>query len=233
MSRQFVTAPPSWRAEPTSELVEWLRPLQRFWHEGINWATLPWFAEEKARQGAFAAFLGICFERAEADKRGTLFLNRAAAGSGKRGGRWEALAVGDSCLFQIRENTLLRAFPVEEASAFDSRPTLMSSNEEYNETAVGALRTAEGDFASDDLFVLATDALGKWFLARHESGEQPWQILLGLRTAQDFENFVGGLRATMEMRNDDTTLVLVRWLAKAPRTAPARRMVATGLPESP
>lgn len=229
LTQQFVVSPPEQIPPQPDDLADWLRPLQRSWHARINWDGLPWFAEEKARQGAFAALLGLKFERSDAERRGTLFFARSLFGMGsRRPQRWEGFAVGDSCLFQVRGRDLIKSFPVERAADFDSRPCLLASNATHNESALSAVHHASGEFEPEDLFVLATDALAKWFLARHESGEQPWERLAELQSASEFERFVGDLRTAGVMRNDDTTLVMVRWSGRTPRTPPPREMVATG-----
>jgi len=58
-----------------------------------RWAgrALPWYLEAKAEAGAFAAFVGLRLV-------------------GER--RWEAVALGDSCLFVERPEALVRSFPV-------------------------------------------------------------------------------------------------------------------------
>ena len=213
-------------------LGDWLRPLQQQWHAGIRWDSLPWFAEEKARQGAYAALLGLKFDRTDAVRRGAFSFVRSMLGlRTKKHPRWEGFAVGDCCVFQVRGEFLLRAFPVERSADFDNRPFLLGSNLSSNASIKEAIRHLEGEFQADDLFVLASDALAKWFLGRHEAGEKPWNRLTALASPGDFERFVAGLRTAAELRNDDTTLVLIRWAGKSSRTPPQRRLVATGLPE--
>ena len=63
-----------------------LEPLQQRWTAVVCERPLPWYAEEKAQQGAFAAFLGL----------------RLTCPGRRSPGRWRAMAMGDSCLFQLR-----------------------------------------------------------------------------------------------------------------------------------
>ena len=74
--------------------------LEQRWKRQI----LPWYAEEKARGGAFAAFVGIAFIQ-----------------SGDRL-IWQAVALGDSCLVQSRDNSIVEALPISEAEAFGYHP---------------------------------------------------------------------------------------------------------------
>src|SRR5262249_4875960 len=75
--------------------------LRRAWLKHVSAQPLPWYAEEKVRSGAFAALLGFTVERAgpECDHYAL----------------WSALAVGDCCLFQCRNNSLCAAFPLSSA----------------------------------------------------------------------------------------------------------------------
>src|SRR5438046_10241686 len=60
-----------------AEFFARLQPARRLWRRRLAGRPLPWFASEKAEQGAFAAFLGV---EIDAHKN-----------------RWTALAVGDCC----------------------------------------------------------------------------------------------------------------------------------------
>src|SRR5205814_5427369 len=64
-----------------AEFFARLQPARRLWRRRLAGRPLPWFASEKAEQGAFAAFLGV---EIDAHKN-----------------RWTALAVGDCCLMQV------------------------------------------------------------------------------------------------------------------------------------
>ena len=95
----------------------WLPPLQARWEEVIrppvDAPPRPWYLEEAlAHGGAFATFLGLVLE---------------PSADGAAPWHWQAYAVGDSCLFQVRGDVLLRAFPVERAAEFGSTPCLVGS----------------------------------------------------------------------------------------------------------
>lgn len=207
---KFIEAPPAIKPPATDPFREWVTPLQQEWHAQINWERLPWFAEEKARGGAFATFLGLKFSGGGAQEPlgffGRLF------GRGKSNEiRYTALAIGDSNLFHIRGETLLKAFPFTTSEQFNSRPLLLGSNPARNSQVWADIKFAEGDCQIGDSFILATDALAKWFCAQVEMGQKPWTILTGLNTDEEFAGFVGRLRKKSAIRNDDTTLVVCRW----------------------
>jgi hypothetical protein len=191
-------------------LPEWVKPLQKEWHDNIKWDALPWFAEEKARMGAFATFLGISFSSPAARKNGySLFARFRKKEPDKL--KWRACAIGDSCLFHIRDNQLVKSFPLSRSEQFQSRPTLLCSNPENNGPVWKTVQTAEGDCRQGDEFFALTDALAKWFLAEVEAGRKPWSRLNELRNASAFEAFVKELRSTKALRNDDTTMLSLQW----------------------
>lgn len=206
--KKFVNDPPAGNTAASVPLEQWLAPLQKEWHGAIPWDKLPWYAEEKARSGAFAAFLGLQILDDGASRRGFSLFNFFR---GKAGRKWRALAVGDSNLFQIRGDQLVRAFPLERADQFNSRPLLLSSNPARNNPVWQRMQVTEGEIESGDVFLLATDSLAQWFLARHEAGKKPWQDLSELKSAEDFAKFIDARRTESALRNDDMTLVVSQW----------------------
>ena len=184
LAEGFVARPPD-----GSTLRDWLRPLQAEWARGTRGRELPWYAEEKARSGAFSSILGFCLEPHD--------------------GVWRALAVGDSCLFSVRENRLAASFPFSNSGEFHSRPMLLSSADRANAGIASAVREAEGEARSGDLILLMTDALAAWFLAEAELGRRPWAVLERIATQEEFGTFVDLMRAGRSMRNDDVTLLKI------------------------
>ena len=59
-----------------------------------------------------------------------------------------------------------------------------------------------------DLFILASDALACWILARNDEGQKPWETLLALDSV-GWAAWVEEQRSAGAMRNDDTTLVTI------------------------
>src|SRR5262249_6783433 len=106
----------------------WLPGLQQRWAEQVGNHALPWYAEAKIQQGAFATFLGLVV----------------------RALRWQAVAVGDSCLFQTRGEELRYSFPVFCAADFDTSPWLVGSRGADAATVERRSRRAEGDWQAGD-----------------------------------------------------------------------------------
>lgn len=173
-------------------LLAVLPGLQRQWHEHVSAKPLPWYAEEKLREGAFATLLGVRLQLPTEGGPGT----------------WEALAVGDSCLFQLRRGGLVRAFPLEQSAAFGSTPFLLSTHAHQNARVGPQVRGASGDLRDGDTLLLMTDALACGFLAEHERGHVPWTVLPESLAAGDaFPALIERLRAEKSIRNDDVTLL--------------------------
>lgn len=176
-------------------LLAALPDLQRQWDADVRGKDLPWYAQEKLHEGAFATLLGLSLSEAE----------------GSPGqATWHALAVGDSCLFQVRKEQVLRSFPLERAEAFGSAPFLIATHRARNAGVANQVRTATGELHAGDTLLLMTDALACWFLSEHERGQAPWRALPGPEEEalqEAFQAFVGDLRRRKVIRNDDCTLL--------------------------
>lgn len=174
---------------------EYLRRRER---EG---RPVQWYEEPGLKDGAFATILGLSLLPS---------------------GAWEAVALGDSCLFQVRGEDLVAAFPVKQSSEFGQRPMLAASDPAKSGLALGKFRGALGTWRRGDTFYLMTDALSAWFIKQHEQGEKPWVTLdstegsLSGRACDEaagpasFEALVQRLRSEGLMRNDDVTMTRVR-----------------------
>jgi len=171
-----------------------LSRLRANWREWLSGKTLPWFAQEKARQGSFAALVALeLFAEDEASE-----------------GCWHAAAVGDCCLFHIRGEDVRERFPLTHAGAFDSRPHLLSTvgadEDKLNEA------TSSGTWRSGDFFYLMSDALACWFLKHIDAGGSPSIIQADFASpngTDPFRVWVDSLRDQGSIRNDDCTLIRV------------------------
>src|SRR5438874_6594596 len=183
------------------EETDWLKPLHQRWVAEVNRQPLPWYAEMKRQEGAFATLLGFALRKPE---------------------HWRAVAVGDSCLIQIRAGRVMASFPLCESRDFGNQPDLICSRPPGAQARQPRLKKITGRWAPGDYFLLMTDALAQWFLSWHEQKRQPWEIVQPLLTAADpdadFAALVATLREQGELRNDDVTLLL----AESPHTQ-ARR----------
>lgn len=187
--------------------TNYLETVQANWQKGIdsNANSLPWYALEKAQSGAFSSLLGL------------KIYNQ---------GVWETIAVGDSCLFQVRQNQLVKSFPIEHSTEFNNRPFLISSLNSKNSQLAQNTKFFEDEWKIGDSFYLMTDALSCWFLEEYEKGNSPWltlndfnndkkyeYLLNKLRKHQkyegDFKEKINNLRLNKQIRNDDITLIII------------------------
>jgi len=172
--------------------------LSKRWHRSVFGRPLLWFAEEKARMGAFATFLGL--------ELSSEIIEPASSGY------WHAVAIGDSCLFQIRDNALIQAFPMQESKHFGNSPDLLSSNTARNRRIWDRVLFLDGEWQARDVFILVTDALAAWFLKTYEQNGRPWEdlapFLADEKPSGDFVEWVENKRLST-MRNDDVTLAMI------------------------
>jgi len=193
----FVTNPPK---PDQDSLIPWLEPLVDQWKKKVFGEELPWYKLAKAQQGSSAALLGMQF---------TLPPENSVE-SPDFSIPWQALAIGDACLFQIRVNKLIKAFPVEESTNFGITPSLLSTRLEgkYLSHTLNKLEIQQGECEIGDLFILATDAFAQWFLHSTEAGEKPWFKVKDL-TESEFVALMNSLHQEKKIRNDDVTVLVV------------------------
>ncbi len=182
----------AWAEETLSResIVDDITTLACRWREEVEKTPLSWFAREKVRLGAHAALLGLEIEET---------------------GRWSALSVGDCCLFQVRRDILIEAFPARHPEALDQHPYLIGT--EPSPALDEAARTAIGYWEAGDALFVMSDALALWFLESAVAREQtPWRWLAGLdanASPRAFEAMLRPLRAEGKLRADDVTLVRI------------------------
>ncbi len=151
-------------------------------HAGTD---VPWWAREGLERGAFS----------------TLVVVRLGTADGQR--RWEAAAVGDSCLLQLRWNDgwrVVDAFPLQSAADFNSNPPLVGSRRE----GLDGLQVRQGVLADGDVVLVVSDAVGEWLLSDVSRSELAASAPIG-----ELQRAVLEARQRHEMVNDDVTVVRV------------------------
>lgn len=158
---------------------------------------IQWYEEDGLSKGAFATIVGL------------RLIDTVRGYSAE--GRFDTWAIGDSCLFQVRDDEVLTAFPIEDGAAFGNSPDLAPSRPNDFSLVSQRIRHLRGRWCSGDIFYLATDALAHWFLTGAAAGAQPWRPLrdLGTEDGDDFSTWVAKSRSTGHLRNDDTTLLRI------------------------
>lgn len=172
-------------------LLSDLEPLQVRWRKRVQSKKLPWYASQKVEGGAFAALVGL-----------TLI-----AGNKRQ---WQAIAVGDCCLFHVRGHSILRTFPAESTDDFNNRPILISSNPARNVGLNLHVRAVEGQWQKGDTFLLMSDALAAFFLGQvAELGRLASDVLSFDNSDDGFQAWVSRSRASGLLMNDDVSLLRV------------------------
>ena len=158
-----------------------------------NSKPIQWYEEPGLKSGAFASLLCLKLSKKNDHE-----------------GHWDAIALGDSCLFQIRDNELITSFPIAASGEFDNSPYLLSSNPANNTQVLNKVKRLSGQWQKNDSFFLMTDALAAWFLKQAEDGETPWISILDSSAAnylQPLAELVMYLRERGTIRNDDVSVI--------------------------
>jgi hypothetical protein len=195
---------------PAHELVglrRWILECSQRWASTAA-AEVPdeagdWWTEASARRGSFATLLGV--------RVGTDEVSGDVC--------WDAVAVGDSCLVQVRPtddsgpSQLVSAFPVDHSAAFGGSPELVPTADAEGAAPVEVLRTATGTLRPGDRLLLMTDALAQWALGQDEQGRPPWDELVDAAPDR-LAALVGTARAEQGMVDDDVTLLRLSYSAE-------------------
>ena len=188
-----------WCQEPDrTRFLESLPSLQKDWGSQIESVPMAWYAEEKARAGAYSSLLGLAFSETAPEDESLM--------------PWHAVAVGDSCLFHL-SSSIVKPFPVAHSEDFNSRPYLLSSVPMNDDVLRENVLIENGACVAGDVFYLMTDAMACWFLRRHEEGQNITERLLKLDGPEMFQRLVDEERAARDaegqpyLRNDDVTLL--------------------------
>jgi len=167
-----------------------LLPLQARWSREVDPKPKAWYAAEKARRGAFAALVGL---------------------SMVEDGTWSAMAVGDCCVFQVRDDAVVVSFPLERSADFSLTPLLIGSRRERNAGIPQAKQERSGRWETGDVFYLMSDALAALFLREVSERDQPPSRVLSfpIDNRRRFRRWVMTARADGRLRNDDVSLIQV------------------------
>jgi hypothetical protein len=178
-----------------AEFRPWVEAQGARLRETWGGRALPWYAEEKARAGSFAAFVGIAFE---AGAGGVL--------------RWRAVALGDACLVQRRGGRILAAMPLDRPGDFNSSPPLVPSRPAALDAAMSHAVAAGGAAEEGDAFFLLSDAVAAWFLQLCED-RAPLLAELDARLAASDDAALAELfraeRRAGRIKDDDVAIVRI------------------------
>jgi len=157
---------------------------------------LRWYEEPGLRAGGHSTLLSVALQATD------------------EAVQWQAAAIGDSCLFHVRQDLLLAAVPKTCSRQFTNQPALLAANAPPASAAPAVL--SRGEWREDDELFLLTDALAQWFLAACERDGYPWRRLR-FAAQESFAAFTADQRRAGALRNDDVTLLRITGL---PETGP-------------
>jgi hypothetical protein len=180
------------------EFADWLRHQRARWAATIDTGSLAWFQKAKLPQGAFSTLLYARVCEVEESRAG-LF----------GGYRLLAFALGDSCLFQVRGDELVRSFPLAASAQFEDNPMVLGSVDLKRDHLLEFAFLDEMCYPGDEL-ILCTDAVAEWAVRCYESGEPPVWSDFWHMAEEDWQSGVAWLRQERQMRIDDATMLLVR-----------------------
>jgi hypothetical protein len=146
----------------------------------------------KQEQGSFATLIGLELRRTQ-----------------DAGWAWKAVAVGDSCLLQIRGASLQAAFPLTSPKDFSNRPALIASSTEEHcpEPEWLAGRAVPGD-----VFLLASDAASARLLEPQARAQGLAAARESLQTKKP-DALLAWCRDVQTKTNDDVSVIALRLLS--------------------
>lgn len=156
-------------------------------HSSWSQLSLPWYAEEKARTGSFAAFVGLELDlKAETPA-------------------WKAVALGDACLLHCRDGALIKSLPLSSSASFNSAPLLVASEPSIYKTSEQSLVIDSGCCENNDVLFLLSDAAAAWYLERFE--QKTFSDLFEHNDSAALTEFFENERRTGRIRNDDIAVM--------------------------
>jgi hypothetical protein len=176
------------------EFRVWVLEQGQSLHDSWSGLRLSWYAEEKAREGSFAAFVGVQLDFQ----------------SGVDG--WRGIALGDSCLIHSRNKTVLTALPVSHYQSFNAAPLLVPSRVTMQEAVLQKVVVGQGMIEPGDVLLLLSDAAAAWYLMLVEKDEKTRSLFEGLlKDVRDEElaRFFEGERLAGRIKDDDVAVIRV------------------------
>jgi hypothetical protein len=176
----------------------WLARQRAAWTGQIDTSRLTWFQKPKMVDGAMATLLWIELTPLSDDKR-----------EPREGYRLRGHAIGDCCLFHIRDGELLRSFPMTAAAEFGLNPAVLGSvNRKFDHLL--EFQVIDETCYPGDLLVLCSDAIALWAMNRYDAGESvDWEEYWNMPD-EVWREEIFAHREANAMRFDDSTLLLLR-----------------------
>jgi hypothetical protein len=206
LTRATIDDPP--RFDIPGEFQDWLQRRRADWAGEIDTARLTWYQRPKMVEGAMTTLLWIELWPDETGDDG-LAKNYQLYG----------FAIGDSCLFHVRDGLQIAWSPLAGSADFGLNPAVVRSIDRKLDHLLEFHRY-DARCLPGDLLVLATDAIALWAVERQEAGDPvEWETYWDM-SDEAWRGEIFNLRSQTRMRFDDSTLVLLRVIEETPAPPP-------------
>lgn len=120
--------------------------------------------------------------------------------------KWFCWALGDSYLGILDQDyNIVKQIASMAGTPFDNYPEYFASKKGLNN---GAPISDSGSIKDGRFFVLMSDAISDWFFSEERTTDQR-KSLLDIETHEEYCSFIGDLRSKGELKDDDTTIVVL------------------------
>jgi len=163
-------------------------------HDSWRDLKLSWYSEEKARDGSYAAFVGLQLELDESSPR------------------WRAIALGDSCFMHCRNDKILTSFPILRPEDFNATPLLVPSHSSLRHLTFERVAMKGGLLQDGDVLMLLSDAAACWYLRKDEQMEQlrsSFDMLLKTNQNVGLLELISAQREGGRMVDDDIAVIRI------------------------
>jgi hypothetical protein len=215
-ARGFIERRPD--LEDPASLADWVQENRLAWKQTFDIHALrAGQLERLQRYGGATTFVGLSVYPASSED-GSI--------------RWRAWAIGDSCLFLVRDRRLQLCFPIADPDAFAGAPVTLRTRivrdpHTGKDVPPPRPRIAQGRCLPGDILAIATDAVSQWIVATTLRGDPiDWDAFWSWDDAE-WADRVQKLRQARAMKIDDSTLLLIEIGAPTP-PAPVERQPEEG-----
>jgi len=165
----------------TGQLLNWLSPIQDTWQKIVSEriSNLPsnlFIIKNKfiLKEPAASTFAAIEFNE---NRKNLTF---------------RIINIGDSCIYQIRNDELINIFGLKNSSEYNSFPGYLASYSIHDKSKSNIYH---GSAMIGDIFIMVTDEISKWIITHHEKSHDHWNYFLSWLTylyynPEDFQNLI-------------------------------------------
>ncbi len=126
---------------------------------------------------------------------------------------FKTMIIGDSCLFHIRDNKILKCYLIDDPDDFDNSPEFFFSRSPSTMIPIRTFiepQIISGKYIKGDYFLLASDAISKYFLTQNQNGKwlDIWNNLLSNDRAW-YNDLIEKERVAKNLDDDDVVILII------------------------